>query len=133
MEQKPSKDQKEKQNELNEILKRNEYFIAQQKLSEEEIEKLKNENDAKKEQIKTKTGPELFEFIINELKDYIKSQEQTQEIAKEKQNLENEINNAYYKAKQAVQNTKEVEMTNKEIISKIKAINDQKNEIEKKT
>ena len=49
MEQKPSKDQKEKQNELNEILKRNEYFIAQQKLSEEEIEKLKNENEAKKE------------------------------------------------------------------------------------
>ena len=129
MEQKPSKEKNEaeKQNELNEILKRNEYFIAIQKQSEEEIEKLKKENEAKKEQLKTKAGPELFEFVINELKDYIKSQEQTQEIVSEKQNLENEINNAYYKAKQAVQHTKEVELTNKDIISKIKAINEQKN------
>ena len=54
MEQKPSKEknEKEKQNELNEILKKNEFFIAQQKLSEEEIQKLKKESEDKKEQIK---------------------------------------------------------------------------------
>ena len=110
MEQKPSKEknEKEKQNELNEILKKNEFFIAQQKLSEEEIEKLKKESEEKKEQIKTKTNPELFELVINELKDYLKSQEQTAEIVKDKQNLENDINNAYYKAKQAIQFTKDI-------------------------
>ena len=92
MEQKSSKEknekekEKEKQNELNEILKKNEFFIAQQKLSEEEIEKLKKESEDKKEQIKTKTNPELFELVINELKDYLKSQEQTAEIVKDKQN-----------------------------------------------
>ena len=134
MEQKQSKEGKEtkNQNELNEILKKNEYFIAQQKLTEEEIEKIKKENEDKKEQIKTKTNPELFELVINELKDYLASQEQTKEIAKEKQNLENEINNAYYKAKQAIQFTKDAELQNKDIIAKIKAINEQKNEIEKK-
>ena len=134
MEQKPSKEEKEakNQNELNEILKKNEYFIAQQKLTEEEIEKIKKENEEKKEQIKTKTNPELFQLIINELKDYLASQEQTKEIAQEKQNLENEINNAYYKAKQAIQFTKDAELQNKDIIAKIKAINEQKNEIEKK-
>jgi len=134
MEQKPSKEGKEtkNQNELNEILKKNEYFIAQQKITEEEIEKIKKENEDKKEQIKTKTNPELFELVINELKDYLASQEQTKEIAQEKQNLENEINNAYYKAKQAIQFTKDAELQNKDIIAKIKAINEQKNEIEKK-
>ena len=56
MEQKSSKEknEKEKQNELNEILKKNEFFIDQQKLSEEEIQKLKKESEDKKEQIKTK-------------------------------------------------------------------------------
>ena len=134
MEQKSSKEknEKEKQNELNEILKKNEFFIAQQKLSEEEIEKLKKESEDKKEQIKTKTNPELFELVINELKDYLKSQEQTAEIVKDKQNLENDINNAYYKAKQAIQFTKDIEIENKNILAKIKAINDQKNEIENK-
>ena len=51
---------------------------------------------------------------------------------KRKKNLENEINNAYYKAKQAIQFTKDAELQNKDIIAKIKAINEQKNEIEKK-
>ena len=74
MEQKSSKEknEKEKQNELNEILKKNEFFIAQQKLSEEEIQKLKKESEDKKEQIKTKTNPELFNLVISELKDYLK-------------------------------------------------------------
>ena len=68
MEQKPSKEknEKEKQNELNEILKKNEFFIAQQKLSEEEIQKLKKESEDKKEQIKTKTNTELFNKVISE-------------------------------------------------------------------
>ena len=134
MEQKSSKEknEKEKQNELNEILKKNEFFIAQQKLSEEEIEKLKKESEDKKEQIKTKTNPELFELVINELKDYLKSQEQTAEIVKDKQNLENDINNAYYKAKQAIEHSKEIDLANKDIISKIKEINEETKEIEKK-
>ena len=51
---------------------------------------------------------------------------------KDKQNLENDINNAYYKAKQAIQFTKDIEIENKNILAKIKAINDQKNEIENK-
>ena len=134
MEQKSSKEknEKEKQNELNEILKKNEFFIAQQKLSEEEIQKLKKESEDKKEQIKTKTNPELFNLVISELKDYLKSQDETAEIVKDKQNLENEINNAYYKAKQAIQFTKDIEIENKNILAKIKAINEQKNEIENK-
>jgi hypothetical protein len=68
-----AKTEKEKQDELNEILKKNEYFISQQKESEKEIEKLKQENELKKEQIKTKNNQELFDLIINELKDYLKS------------------------------------------------------------
>ena len=126
------KSEKEKQDELTEILKKNEFFINQQKLCEEEMANLKKENDLKKEEIKTKNNQELFDLIINELKDYLKSQDATNEIAQEKQKLENEINNAYYKAKQAIEHSKEIDLANKDILSKIKAINEEKNEIEKK-
>jgi len=134
MESKQSKEktEKEKQDELADILKKNEFFINQQKLGEEEIEKLKKENDIKKEEIKTKNNEELFNLIIDELKDYLKSQDATNEIAQEKQKLENDINNAYYKAKQAIEHSKEIDLANKDIISKIKEINEETKEIEKK-
>ena len=133
MEKEPkAKTEEEKQNEIAELLKQNEVFINQHKLCEEEIETLKKENEIKKEEIKTKKNPELFELVINELKDYLKSQEETAQIALEKKNLENEINNAYYKARQAVEFTKNVEEANRDIIAKIKAINIEKNEIEQK-
>ena len=133
MEKEPkAKTEEEKQNEIAELLKQNEVFINQHKLCEEEIETLKKENEIKKEEIKTKKNPELFELVINELKDYLKSQEETAQIALEKKNLENEINNAYYKARQAVEFTKNVEEANRDIIAKIKAINVEKNEIEQK-
>ena len=76
MEKEPkAKTEEEKQNEIAELLKQNEVFINQHKLCEEEIETLKKENEIKKEEIKTKKNPELFELVINELKDYLKSQE----------------------------------------------------------
>ena len=127
-----SKSEKDKQNELDEILKKNEFFINQQKQSEEEIKKLTTEKEQKIELIKTKNNTELFDLIINELKDYLKSQEQTTEIAAGKQKLQNDINNAYYKANQAVENAKEVDTINKDILNKIKEINEEKIEIEKK-
>ena len=85
MEKEPkAKTEEEKQNEIAELLKQNEVFINQHKLCEEEIETLKKENEIKKEEIKTKKNPELFELVINELKDYLKSQEETAQIALEK-------------------------------------------------
>ena len=127
-----AKTEKEKQDELADILKKNEFFINEQKKGEEEIEKLKKENDIKKEEIKTKNNEELFNLIIDELKDYLKSQDATNEIAQEKQKLESDINNAYYKAKQAIEHSKEIDLANKDIISKIKEINEETKEIEKK-
>ena len=51
MEQKPKKeknDEKENKNSIDEILKKNEYFINLQKLTEEEIEKLKKKSKQKR-------------------------------------------------------------------------------------
>ena len=118
--------------ELNELIKKNEDLLNFQKQCEEEINTIQKENDTKKEEIKNKNNAELFDLIISELKDYLKSQEQTQQIIQEKQNIQNEINNAYYKAQQANQHVDEIENYNTDIIKKIKEINEEKSKIEEK-
>ena len=118
--------------ELDAVLKQNQDLIDIQKKSEESISSLKQEKEQKKEEIKSKNNAELFDLIISELKDYIKSQDETQEIAKEKERIQNEINNAYYKAQQASERYDEIEKYNAEILSKIKAINEEKAQIEEK-
>ena len=115
--------------ELNELIKKNEDLLNFQKQCEEEIKSIQKENDAKKEEVKSKNNVELFDLIISELKDYIKSQDQTQQIIQDKQKIQNEINNAYYKAQQASQNIEEVEKFNADIIKKIKEINEEKSKI----
>ena len=98
-----SKQQKQ-QDELNELLKKNEELLNYQKQCDEQIKNLEKENESKKEEIKTKNNnQELFDLIISELKDYLKSKEQTEEIAQQKKQLQDDINNAYYKAQQATQ------------------------------
>ena len=118
--------------ELDAVLKQNQDLIDIQKKSEEAISSLKKEKESKKEEIKSKNNAELFDLIISELKDYIKSQDETQEIAKDKERIQNEINNAYYKAQQASERYDEIEKYNTEILSKIKAINEEKAQIEEK-
>ena len=90
--------------EIMEFLNKNEELLNNQKQCEEEIQKLKNENEKKKEEIKNKNSQELFDLIISELKDYIQSQNKTNEIAEEKQKLQHDINNAIYKSQQASSN-----------------------------
>ena len=116
--------------ELNEIMKKNEELLNFQKECDAKIETLKNENMKKTEEIKTKNNLELFEIIIAELKDYLQSQNRTNEITEEKQKLKDKISNEYYKAKQADQNYEELEEYNTELLKKIKAINEEKNQIE---
>ena len=118
--------------ELSELIKKNEDLLNFQKQCEDEINTIQKENDTKKEEIKNKNNAELFDLIISELKDYLKSQEQTQQIIHEKQNIQNEINNAYYKAQQANQHVDEIENYNTDIIKKIKEINEEKSKIEEK-
>ena len=118
--------------ELDAVLKQNQDLIDIQKKSEEAISSLKKQRETKKEEIKSKNNAELFDLIISELKDYIKSQDETQEIAKDKERIQNEINNAYYKAQQASERYDEIEKYNAEILSKIKAINEEKAQIEEK-
>ena len=99
-----------KNSELNELIKKNEELLNIQKESEEKIQTLIKENNIKKEEIKQKNNnKELFDLIVAELKDYLKSQKETDEISEEKQKLQNQINNAYYKAQQASQNYEELE------------------------
>ena len=118
--------------ELSELIKKNEELLNFQKQCEEEIKSIQKENDTKKEEIKTKNNAELFDLIISELKDYLKSQDQTQQIIQDKEKIQNEINNAYYKAQQASQNIDEIEKYNTDIIKKIKEINEEKSKIEEK-
>ena len=118
--------------EIMELLNKNEELLNYQKKSEEQILNLIKENDGKKEEMKTKNNQELFDLIISELKEYIQSQNRTNEIVEEKQKLEQEINNAYYKSQQASNNYDELEKYNSEIIKKIKEINEEKNQIEEK-
>ena len=135
MEQKePENKSKEepKKSQIDDILKQNQNIIDLQKKCEEEILSLKKEKETKKEEIKTKNNAELFDLIVAELKNYLKSQEQTQEIIQEKEKMQNEINNAYYKAQQASEQYDAIEQYNADIISKIKKINTEKDEIEEK-
>ena len=135
MEQKESENkpkEEAKQTQIDDILKQNQNIIDLQKQCEEEILSLKKEKDTKKEEIKTKNNAELFDLIVAELKNYLKSQEQTQEIIQEKEKMQNEINNAYYKAQQASEQYDTIEQYNADIISKIKKINAEKDEIEEK-
>jgi len=135
MEQKESENKSKeeaKQSQIDDILKQNQNIIDLQKKCEEEILSLKKKKDTKKEEIKTKNNAELFDLIVAELKNYLKSQEQTQEIIQEKEKMQNEINNAYYKAQQASEQYDEIEQYNADIISKIKKINAEKDEIEEK-
>ena len=135
MEQKESENkpkEEAKQTQIDDILKQNQNIIDLQKQCEEEILSLKKEKDTKKEEIKTKNNAELFDLIVAELKNYLKSQEQTQEIIQEKEKMQNEINNAYYKARQASEQYDTIEQYNADIISKIKKINAEKDEIEEK-
>ena len=126
-------DKKDNSNsELSELIKKNEELLNFQKQCEEEIKSIQKENDTKKEEIKTKNNAELFDLIISELKDYLKSQDQTQQIIQDKEKIQNEINNAYYKAQQASQNIDEIEKYNTDIIKKIKEINEEKSKIEEK-
>ena len=118
--------------EIMEFLNKNEELLNNQKQCEEEIQKLKNENEKKKEEIKNKNSQELFDLIISELKDYIQSQNKTNEIAEEKQKLQHDINNAIYKSQQASSNYDELEKYNSEILKKIKEINEEKNKIEER-
>ena len=122
----------EKQSQIDDILKQNQNIIDLQKKCEEEILSLKKDKETKKEEIKTKNNAELFDLIVAELKDYLKSQEQTQEIIQEKEKMQNEINNAYYKAQQASEQYDAIEQYNADILSKIKKINAEKDEIEEK-
>ena len=46
--------------------------------------------------------------------------------------MENDINNAYYKAQQAARNYEELEKINSDVIRKINEIKDEKNKIEDK-
>ena len=127
-----SKQQKQ-QDELNELLKKNEELLNYQKQCDEQIKNLEKENESKKEEIKTKNNnQELFDLIISELKDYLKSKEQTEEIAQQKKKLQDDINNAYYKAQQATQNYDELEKYNSDILKKIKEINEEKAKIEER-
>ena len=126
-------DKKEEVNkELNELIEKNEDLLNFQKKCEEEILTLQKENDTKKQKIESKNNSELFDIIIDELKDYIKSQNRTNEIIEEKQKLQDEINNAYYKAQQASANYDQLESFNTDIIKKIKEINEEKNKIEER-
>lgn len=118
--------------ELNEIFKKNEELLNYQKQCDEQIQTLEKENQIKKEEIKTKNNQELFDLIIAELKDYLKSKDETEEIAKQKKKLQDDINNAYYKAQQATQNYDELEKYNSDIIKKIKEINAEKDKIEER-
>ena len=118
--------------ELNELIKKNEDLLNFQKKCEEEISTLQKENENKKLKIESKTNSELFDIIIDELKDYLKSQNRTNEIMEEKQKLQDEINNAYYKAQQASSNYDQLESFNSDIIKKIKEINEEKNKIEER-
>jgi hypothetical protein len=122
-----------KQDELNEIMKKNEELLNYQKQCDEKIKALEKENESKKEEIKTKNNnQELFDLIVAELKDYLKSKEQTEEIAQQKKKLQDDINNAYYKAQQATHNYDELEKYNSDILKKIKEINDEKAKIEER-
>ena len=122
-----------KQDELNEIMKKNEELLNYQKQCDEKIKVLEKENESKKEEIKTKNNnQELFDLIVAELKDYLKSKEQTEEIAQQKKKLQDDINNAYYKAQQATHNYDELEKYNSDILKKIKEINDEKAKIEER-
>ena len=124
---------KKNTSEINELIKKNEEILMMQKDCEDKIQTLTKENNKKKEEIKTKNNSqELFDLIISELKDYITSQSKTNEIIEDKQKLQNEINNAYYKAKQASQNYEELEKYNSDIIKKINEIKEEKNKIEDK-
>ena len=123
---------KEVNKELKELIEKNEDLLNFQKKCEEEIKTLQKDNEAHREMIKTKDGSELFELIIDELKDYIKSQNRANEIAEEKKKLQDDINNAYYKAQQASANYDQLEVYNSDIIKKIKEINEEKNKIEEK-
>ena len=126
-------DKKEEVNkELDELIKKNEDLLNFQKKCEEEISALQKENDTKKQKIENKNNSELFDIIIDELKDYLKSQNRTNEIIEEKQKLQDEINNAYYKAQQAASNYDQLESFNTDIIKKIKEINEEKNKIEER-
>ena len=118
--------------EIMEFLNKNEELLNNQKQCEEEIQKLKNDNEKKKEEIKNKNNQELFDLIISELKDYIQSQNKAKEIVEEKQKLEHEINNNIYKSQQASSNYDELEKYNSEILKKIKEINEEKNKIEER-
>ena len=125
-------EQKEAHKELNELIKKNEDLLNFQEKCEKDIDTLKKENESKKVGIESKNNTELFDLIIDELKDYIKSQNRMNEIKEEKQKLQDDINNAYYKAKQATANYDELETYNSDIIKKIKEINEEKNKIEEK-
>ena len=114
------KKQKDSNSELNELIKKNEDLLNYVKQSEEQIQTLQKENEKKKEEIKSKNNQELFNFIIAELKDYINSKNRTNEIEEEKKKLQDGINNAYYKAQQALQNYEELEKYNSDIIKKNK-------------
>ena len=130
--QKTNQDIPEATNELNELIKKNEDLLKFQKKCEEDIANLKKENESRKEIINNKNNAELFNLIIDELKDYLESQNRTNEIIEQKQKLQHDIDNAYYKAQQASANYDELEAYNADIIKKIKEINEEKNKIEDK-
>jgi hypothetical protein len=114
-------------------MKKNEELLNYQKKCDEQIKALEKENESKKEEIKAKNNnQELFDLIIAELKDYLKSKEQTEEIEQQKKKLQDDINNAYYKAQQASHNYDELEKYNSDILKKIKEINDEKAKIEER-
>ena len=121
---------KEVNKELKELIEKNEDLLNFQKQCEEEIKTLQKDNESRREVMKSKNGSELFDLIIEELKDYIKTQNRANEIAEEKKKLQDDINNAYYKAQQASASYDQLEVYNSDIIKKIKEINEEKNKIE---
>ena len=123
---------KEAKKELKELIEKNEELLNFHKKCEEDIKTLQKNNEIRRKKIKSINDMGIFDFTIDELKDYINTQNQANEIAEEKKKLQEDINNTYYKAQQASANYDQLEIYNSDIIKKIKEINEEKNKIEEK-
>ena len=108
------------QSELNELILKNQDLIENEKECEQKIANLKSENELKLSEVNSKNNSEIFDLIINSLKNYLKAQDLSQEIENQKQQLKDEASYTYVRANVFSKNFEPVDKFSAGILANIK-------------